>query len=289
MEKCNLCARHCNIERKNATGFCGTTDKLKIALADLFFWEEPVISGKNGSGAIFFSGCNLKCVFCQNYKISSLNYGKEITVERLAQIFKELEEKGANNINLVTPTHYINQIVSAFQIYRPKIPIVYNTNSYESDEGLNKIAKYVDIFLPDLKYYSKTLSKTLSSAPNYFEIATKNILKMVKLQPKVEINELGIMQKGVIIRHLVLPNCTDDSIKILEWIEHNAPNALVSVMGQYTPYFKACEFELINRKLTPLEYKVVLNKAQKLNLKGFEQELESATQNLIPNFDLKGV
>jgi putative pyruvate formate lyase activating enzyme len=228
-------------------------------------------------------------VFCQNYQISSNNLGKEISVTRLAQIFKELEEKGAHNINLVTPTHYINQIIEALEIYRPKIPIVYNTNSYESTESLQKISKYVDIFLPDLKYYSQDLSIALSHAPNYFDIATKNILQMLKSQPKIIIDKNGIMQKGVIIRHLVLPNCTDDSKKILEWINKNASNALTSVMGQYTPYFKACENALINRKLTPLEYKIVLKKVKQLKLKGFVQELSSADKDFIPNFNFKGV
>ena len=183
-EICNLFPRKCNINRNKNVGFCGVSNTVKIARAGLHFWEEPIISGESGSGTIFFSGCNLKCVYCQNYEISKQAFGKEISVERLAEIFKELENKGANNINLVTPSHYVTQIIEALKIYKPKVPIVYNTSGYDSVEEIKMLEGWVDVYLTDLKYYSKELSKKYSSAENYFEVATKAILEMVKQQPK---------------------------------------------------------------------------------------------------------
>lgn len=287
---CKICPRQCNIDRKNNVGFCGMNQNIKLAKADVFLWEEPVISGTNGSGAIFFSGCNLKCCFCQNYQISSGHWGKEISIQRLAKIFEELEQKNVHNINLVSPTHYQSQILQALKIYKPKVPIVWNSNGYESIESLQKLAGYVDIFLVDLKFFDKELSKKYCKAENYFDVATKAILEMIKQQPNVEIKN-GVMQKGVIIRHLVMPNCTVDSKKILDWIAQNAKdNVLVSIMSQYTPCHKANQFEEINRKIKPIEYKIVTNYAKELNItNGFLQEFESATENFIPLWDLKGV
>ena len=266
------------------------TQTVKLAKADVFLWEEPVISGKNGSGAIFFSGCNLKCCFCQNYQISSGHFGKEISTKRLAQIFEELEQKNVHNINLVTPTHYQSQILEALKIYRPKVPVVWNSNGYETVESLKQLENNVDIFLVDLKFCDPALSKKYCKAENYFEFATKAILEMIRQQPKVVIKD-GIMQKGVIIRHMVMPNCTDDSKKVLSWIAQNAKdNVLVSIMSQYTPCHKAGEFEEINRKIKPVEYKIVTNFAKELGIEnGFVQEYESATQDFIPLWDLKGV
>ena len=278
------------MDRSKAKGFCGTSEKIKLAKADVFLWEEPVISGTNGSGAVFFSGCNLKCCFCQNYEISSNNFGKEISAERLAEIFCELEQKGVHNINLVSPTHFSEQIISALKIYMPKIPIVWNSNGYEDLSELKKISQFVDIFLVDLKFFDDKLATKYCKAPNYFETASKAVKFMLDVAPKVEI-ENGIMKKGVIIRHPVMPNHTDDSIKILEWISQNVKNQyLLSLMGQYTPYFNACNFPEINRKLKPLEYKIVLKKAEELGLThGFAQELESGDEKYIPIWDLKGV
>lgn len=289
-EICNLCPRKCNINRNKNVGFCGVSNTVKIARACLHFWEEPIISGESGSGTIFFSGCNLKCVYCQNYEISKQAFGKEISVERLAEIFKELENKGANNINLVTPSHYVTQIIEALKIYKPKVPIVYNTSGYDSVEEIKMLEGWVDVYLTDLKYYSKELSKKYSSAENYFEVATKAILKMVKQQPK-NIYENGLLKKGVIIRHLVLPNNYKDSFEVLNWIKNNlGENALVSIMGQYTPCYNAKNFEEINRKLKPIEYKLVLNYFQKIGLKnGFMQSLDSADESYIPPFNLEGV
>lgn len=287
---CDICPRNCKIDRKKIKGFCGMQETVKLAKADVFMWEEPCISGKNGSGSIFFSGCNLKCCFCQNYEISSAEKGKEITIKRLADIFKELENKGVNNINLVSPSHYTNQIIKALKIYRPKIPIVWNSNGYEKIETISKISKYIDIFLVDLKFYDEKLSEKYCKAKNYFKYASNAVVEMLKLQPKLVYNE-NILTKGVIVRHLVMPNCTSDSIRILNWLsELDNKNFLISLMGQYTPYFKSKLFPEINRPLKPIEYKIVLQKANELGLtNGFAQELESCNESFIPIWDFKGV
>lgn len=287
---CNLCPRKCNVNRDLKSGFCGVSNTLKVARAQLHFWEEPIISGTNGSGTIFFSGCNLKCVYCQNYNISNENFGKDITTQRLAEIFKELENAGAHNINLVTPSHYVKQIVEALNIYKPKIPVVYNTSGYDSVEELKMLEGYVDVYLTDLKYYSSELSQKYSSAKNYFEVCSLAIKEMIRQQPK-NVIENGLIKKGVIIRHMVLPNCINDSFKVLEWIKNNlGEDVIVSVMGQYTPYFNASKFPEINRKLKPVEYKLVINHFNKLGLKnGFMQSLDSADENFIPPFNLEGV
>lgn len=287
---CNLCPRKCNVNRDLKSGFCGVSNTLKVARAQLHFWEEPIISGTNGSGTIFFSGCNLKCVYCQNFNISKENFGKDITTQRLAEIFKELENAGAHNINLVTPSHYVKQIVEALNIYKPKIPVVYNTSGYDSVEELKMLEGYVDVYLTDLKYYSSELSQKYSSAKNYFEVCSLAIKEMIRQQPK-NVMENGLIKKGVIIRHMVLPNCINDSFKVLDWIKNNLDeDVIVSVMGQYTPYFNASKFPEINRKLKPVEYKLVINHFNKLGLKnGFMQSLDSADENFIPPFNLEGV
>lgn len=288
--KCELCPRKCGIDRNKQVGFCGVTNTVKIARAGLHFWEEPIISGKEGSGTIFFSGCNLKCVYCQNYDISSEAFGKEITVERLAEIFKELEEKGANNINLVTPSHYVNQIVEALKIYKPKIPIVYNTSGYDLVEAIQKLNGFVDIYLTDLKYCSAEYSKKYSKAEDYFLVTTQAIKEMVKQQPK-NIFKNDMLVKGVVVRHMVLPGLINDSFNVLNWIKENlGEETIVSVMGQYTPYHNSKNYPEINRKLKPLEYKMVLNHFIKIGLKnGFSQELDSASEEYIPPFNLEGV
>lgn len=287
---CDICPRKCNIDRSKAVGFCGMTNTVKLAKADVFMWEEPCISGTNGSGAVFFSGCNLRCCFCQNFQISNQNFGKEISTKRLAQIFKELAEKDVHNINLVSPSHFVNQIIEALKIYKPNIPIVYNSNGYESVETIKKLKNYVDIYLVDLKFCSSELSQRYCKANNYFEVATAAIKEMISQKPKVIVQN-GIMKQGVIIRHLVMPNQTADSLKILQWIADNAKeNCLVSLMCQYTPYFNAKNFPEINRKLKPIEYKIVLTRANELGLtNGYAQDMSSATEDFIPLWDLKGV
>jgi len=293
MEKlCNICPRNCNINREKQVGFCRASNKPKVSKVMLHYYEEPPISGeeetgtlKNGSGAIFFSSCNLKCVYCQNYDISDGGLGKEITVEKLADLFKQLEDAGANNINLVTPTHFAEQIIEALNIYRPKIPIVWNTSGYEKLETIKKLKDYVDIYLTDFKYMDKSLSKTLSNAENYPDICKNATLEMKKNQPK-DIFENGLMKKGLIIRHLVLPTQTKNSLDVINWIYENLGNeTYFSIMSQYTPMSKAKNMEGFNRQITPLEYKIAINKAKNLEFKNvFYQDLESANSIYTPNF-----
>jgi len=286
---CNKCPRKCNVDRSKNVGVCGVGDLPRVAKAYLHEWEEPIITGKKGSGTIFFSGCNLKCVYCQNHKISHDSYGKYITHARLAEIFKNLENEGASNINLVSPSHYVHAIIEALKIYRPNIPIVYNTSGYDSVETLEEIKEYIDIFLVDFKYFDSCLAKTLSNAPDYPEVAKNAILKMREIIPE-EIYEGDVLKKGVLIRHLVLPNHTDDSIHVLEWIKDNVKNPLISLMGQYTPMYKAKFMEGMNRVLKPLEYKLVESKMLELGLtNGFTQELSSANDCYTPVFDCEGV
>lgn len=282
---CNMCAKKCNAIRtpEKGLGECQMTTNIKIAHYDLFMLEEPCISLNKGSGAIFFTGCNLKCVFCQNYEISTLNKGKYITIEQLADVFRELENSGAENINLVSPTHYALQIVEALKIYKPKIPVIYNTNAYENVETIEYVAQYVDVFLPDFKYFDSSISKMFSGIDDYYSVAIRAIKKMRQLKPDIYAPNGKILQ-GVIIRHMILPLCVSDSCKVLQTIRNEIPNTKVSLLAQYTPYGKACEFKSINRKITPKEYNRVLDEYQKLNLDGYIQELTSANEDFIPKF-----
>ena len=290
LEKCNLCPNNCSANRFSSVGRCKIGANITVAKAYLHEWEEPVISGKNGSGTIFFSGCTLGCVFCQNYQISSDNFGKEITPSHLADIFKSLEEKGAENINLVTPTPHIYGIIDALNIYRPNIPIVYNSSGYESVETLKLLDGYVDVYLPDFKYYDNDLAYKFSNVRNYREITVNAIDEMLRQTGKPKI-ENGLIKKGVIIRHLVLPSHTSDSIKVMsEILARYSSNVLVSLMGQYTPVRRNDKYDELNRKVTPLEYKRVLRYMQNVGLtNGFCQELDSSTTMYIPSFDLEGV
>lgn len=286
---CNGCPRRCGVDREKTYGFCGVPKSPKVAKAYLHKWEEPCISGENGSGTVFFSGCNLKCVYCQNFDISSEGKGKVISVQRLSEIFRELEEKGATNINLVSPSHYVDAIISALDIYRPNIPIVYNSNGYDSVESLERLKGYVDIFLIDFKYIDSALAQEYSLAKDYPDVAKANIQIARKLAPKEEFDG-EIMRKGVIIRHLVLPNHIDNSIGVIKWVADNVDNPFISLMGQYTPMYKANEHPKINRKLKPLEYKIVENKMLELGLtRGYTQDLSSAVEEYTPAFDLEGV
>lgn len=285
---CKQCPRHCKVNRKESTGFCGAKNLCQISKVMLHHWEEPIISGgekDRGSGTIFFSHCNLKCVYCQNYEISHFDVGQVCTDEKLANIFKELEKRGALNINLVTPTHYIENILNALKIYKPKIPIIYNTGGYDSPEMLKKLKGYVDVFLTDFKYYSDELALKYSSAPNYLG----NIQKCLSVMKSIcteDVIENGLMKKGIIVRHLILPNHTDDSLKVLDEIKNIlGAKTYVSLMSQYTPHGQAFEFKEINRKLKPLEYKRVKNYLFSLGFtNGFVQELNSATEEFIPDF-----
>ena len=285
---CNICPRACKINREKEKGFCGQTKKVRISKVMFHHYEEPLISGdekSKGSGAIFFTGCNLKCAFCQNFPISHNNKGKSISIKKLASIFKKLEEKGALNINLVTPSHFTLQIIEALKIYKPQIPIVWNSNGYETKESIELLKDYVDVYLVDLKYMDNALSTKYSKATNYVENAMQAIKQMKKNQPN-DIIENGLMKKGIIIRHLILPTHTADSIKCLDFINNEiGKDSIVSIMSQYEPRYEANKHPEINRKITPLEYKRVVNHALKLNMNNcFTQDLSSADSKYTPKF-----
>lgn len=292
LKSCNICPHKCWVNRLNGIkGRCKCDNKIKIALASVHNYEEPCISGKNGSGTVFFSNCNLNCIYCQNYEISQLGKGKEITIEHLAQIFIKQQEKNVNNINLVTPTMYVPQIIEAIKIARKKglnIPIIYNSNGYENVETIKKLNGYIDIYLPDLKYYSNEIAKKYSKIDNYFETAISAIKEMQKQVGNPIFNEEGIIQKGVIIRHLILPHHLLNTKNILKYVKENFDeNTYISIMAQYFPTYKAKEDKLINRKLTKKEYKEIENYLYLLNLKnGYIQELGEHEEEYVPNFDL---
>ena len=294
LSNCNLCPRNCHVDRDITTGFCGCTSQLKAARAALHYWEEPCISGTRGSGAVFFSGCTLKCCFCQNYAISQEHLGKEITPIRLGEIFLSLQEQGAHNIDLITATQYLPLILPALDMVKEQlhIPVVYNCGGYEKKETLALLKDYIDIYLPDLKYYSSVLSKRYSKAEDYFDVASLSILSMIEQTGGLEYDEHGILQKGVIIRHMVLPGCKEDSIRLLHWINDTLPKGsyLLSLLSQYTPFYKSCEYPEINRRITTYEYNKVLDTAVALGLTdGFMQEKSSAKEEYTPPFDLEGI
>lgn len=280
---CNSCPRKCNIDREKVAGYCGVT-KMKVAKVMTHFWEEPIICDENGSGAIFFSGCNLKCNYCQNYKITHEGKGKDYTPEMLAKVFEDFDNSKVNNINLVTPSHFVDEIVKAFEIYKPHKPVVYNSSGYDDVESLKKIDKYVDIYLVDLKYVDSDLSQRLSKAKDYFNVSSKAINLMLSSKPQ-DIFKNGILSRGVIIRHLVLPNHTDDSLRVLDYLKSlKLEDRYISLMGQYTPCYHASED--INRPIKKLEYTRVISYFNKLGFtKGFCQELSSSSTDFIPDFD----
>ena len=290
LKQCKICPHNCNVNRLNGKiGRCKCTDKIKIALASVHNYEEPCISGINGSGTIFFSNCNMNCIYCQNYEISRLGKGKEISIKELADIFINQQEKGVNNINLVTPTMYAFQIIEAIKLAKKNgliIPIIYNTNGYEKIETLKALQGYIDVYLPDLKYYSNKLSIKYSKVNNYFSVATEAIKEMYRQVGTPKFNEDGIMQRGIIIRHLVLPNHIQNSKNILKWIKENMPqDVYVSIMAQYFPTYKAKEDELLNRKLTKKEYKEIEKFLYTLDLKnGYIQELGEHEEEYVPDF-----
>ena len=279
LEKCEICPHRCGVNRtKNEIGRCKSTDKIKIGLYSIHHFEEPCISGKHGSGTVFFSNCNLNCVYCQNYEISQQGKGKEISIEELANIFIEQQNRQAENINLVTPTSYTLQIIEAIKIAKKqglKIPIIYNTNGYENIETLQLLEGYIDVYLPDLKYYDNEIGKKYSKVDNYFEIATKAIQEMYRQVGSPTFNDKGMIQKGVMIRHLVLPNNIDNSKKVLKWLKENMDEEVyIDVMVQYFPTYKAKEMEDLNRKLTKDEYQEIENYVFDLDIKnGYMKEL----------------
>ncbi len=292
LEKCKVCPHECQVNRNKAkVGKCKATDKVRIALYSTHDFEEPCISGEKGSGTVFFSNCNLNCIYCQNYEISQLGKGKDITIEELANIFLKQQEKGVENINLVTPTSYVLQIIEAIKIAKQKgfhIPILYNTNAYDKVETLRLLEGYIDIYLPDLKYAEDSLGLAYSKIQSYFAVATAAIHEMIRQVGMPKLNEKGMIQKGVMIRHLVLPNHITNSKKVLKWIKENLPNEIyVSVMAQYFPTYQAKKVKKLNRKLTKAEWQEIQEYIEKLGIdNGYVQELGEHEEEYVPKWEL---
>lgn len=304
--KCNLCPRACNVDRNVNTGFCGMTNDIYAARAALHMWEEPCISGEHGSGAVFFSGCTLRCIFCQNSEIAAAQVGKKITVERLSDIFLELQDKCANNINLVTATHFVPQVAEALVKAKNNglvIPVVYNSSAYENVSTLKILDGLVDVYLPDMKYIDSRLSAEYSKAPDYADVAKAAIQEMVRQTGKPEFFtdddelvksgsvEAGIMKKGVIVRHLVLPGTTKDSKAVIKYLlDTYADEIYISIMSQYTPFERLKKHPLLSRKVTRKEYDSVVDYAIECGINnGFIQEGDVAEESFIPEFDYEGI
>ena len=294
-ELCTKCPRNCGVNRQINMGFCKSYAVPKLAKAFLHQWEEPCISGNVGSGTVFFSGCNLKCIYCQNYDISQNSFGKEVSIERLMEIYLELQLNGAHNINLVNPTHYTDAIIESILPLKEsgqlKIPVVYNSNGYENVSTLKELENIVDVYLPDFKYFSEKTAQAYSFAPDYPEICKKAILEMFRQVGSPIFDENGIIRRGLIIRHLILPGHTKGSINILNWIAENLPHSVyVSLMSQYTPFYRANEFPKLNRPITRAEYERVTQHLCRLGLtNGYVQERNSSDTQYIPDFNLEGV
>ena len=289
LKNCNLCPRKCGVNRYIEKGFCWATNRIKLAYYSLHMWEEPIISGTNGSGTIFFSNCNLRCLYCQNKKISIDGYGKYISNKRLEEIMLELQDKGAHNINLVTPTHYVPQIVYTLHKIKDKklkIPVVYNTSSYENVGTIIALRGLVDIYLADLRYYDDTLGEKYSLCSNYFETATMAIDEMYRQVSKYELDENGLLKKGLVVRVLIIPGHIDDSKKIIEYLYKTyGDDIFISIMNQYTPVNK-CKYSNLNRKVTDEEYDSVVDYALELGVtNAFIQEGDTATSSFIPDFN----
>jgi putative pyruvate formate lyase activating enzyme len=273
------------VNRKNSLGFCGVDDNVRIAKYYLHKFEEPCVSGTNGSGTVFFCGCSLKCVFCQNYSLSRAERGKIISVKELADIFKQLEDSGAHNINLVTPTQYADKIMQALDLYRPNIPIVYNTHGYEKISVLEKLNKYVDVYLPDIKFFSPEVSNRYTGKKDYFEVASRAVKFMVESKPLL-FDKDGLIKSGVIVRHLVLPQNVNDTKRVLDWFTEFSDKAYINVMSQYTPFGNIDSYPELKRKLTKREYESVLDYVISLGLKNvFYQDQKSSSTEYIPNWD----
>ena len=292
---CTLCPRECNVERqKGQKGFCGATSDVKIARVSLHHWEEPCISGKNGSGTVFFSGCNMKCVFCQNYEISTLNKGYIVSAEELAECFLNLQNRNAHNINLVTPTHYADDIIKALDIAKKKglnIPVVYNSGGYEKIETLKKLKDYIDIYIPDFKYFNDKYAIKYSSANDYCNTVKNAIDEMYAQTGPFVINKNGIMEKGVIVRHLMLPGLLFDTKKIIDYLyDSYGDNIYLSIMSQYTPMPNTLNIEKLNKKLSINHYNTMINYCEEKGIKyAFIQGEDSADKCYIPEFyDKKG-
>ena len=295
LENCLLCNRKCGVNRlKGELGVCSAGDSVKIARAALHLWEEPPISGENGSGTVFFSHCNFKCVFCQNHEISQNYNGATISIERLSDIFLELQEKGANNINLVTPTHYVPQIIEALDISKAKglnLPILYNTNGYDSLDTIKYLDGYIDVYLPDFKYFNNKYAIKYSKVNDYKDNLIPVLKEMVRQTGSPKFDDNGLITKGVIIRHLMLPGLLFDSKKVIDTIYKTFGNQVyISIMNQYTPMFKACEYPEINKRLNSKHYESLINYASEIGvINGFIQDSEASSTDFVPSFNLEGV
>ncbi len=287
--KCELCPRRCGVNRSVSVGACGQSDRIRIARVGLHMWEEPPISGERGSGTVFFSGCQLRCVFCQNYEISQLRRGYEITEEKLADQFLRLRDMGAENINLVSPTPFLPSVMNALNSVKPRlgIPIIMNSGGYERVETIKALKGYIDVYLPDLKYFSSETSKKYSGAEDYFECAIHAIEEMYAQVGKPELDRRGMIKKGVIVRHLILPGGRFDSEKAIRALgeRFSSDEILLSLMRQYTPMYRAGEFKEINRRVSTFEYNYVLKAAEEYCFDGFTQSLESCGENYVPQFE----
>lgn len=279
--KCFDCPRRCGVDRSQNAGFCGESDKIRVAkIIENFMWEEPCISGSKGALAIFFAGCNLRCSFCQNYKISHNGFGKEYTVQEFRDLMLSYDLSTFSSIDLVTPTHFSSLLLDVFDGLKLPLPIVWNSSGYENEDMIERLSGFVDVFLPDFKYYSSDLSKGLSCAEDYFQVASKAICIMKKAKPQ-NIFHNGVMQSGLLIRHLVLPGQQLDSFKVLDFIKENIDDPFISLMSQFTPNGNGN----LQRKILPLEYKAVVAHAQKLGLTdGYIQEGASASDQFVPKF-----
>ena len=294
LKNCKLCPRNCNINRHENKGFCNIDDKIYLARCDLYHYEEPSISGNNGSGAIFFSGCNLKCIYCQNYDISNNKIQKPVTTKRLSNIFIELQNKKAHNINLVTPTMYIPMIKEAIISAKKKgltIPIVYNCSGYENVDALKELDGLIDIYMPDFKYIDNSISLKYSKCPNYVESVKASLKEMYRQTGPNKFNKNGIMTKGVLVRHLILPNLLNDSKKILKYLyETYKDNIYISIMNQYTPLKQVKNIKELNKKITKEEYEEIIEYAINIGIKNaYAQDDETASESFIPEFDYTGV
>lgn len=291
---CTLCPRRCRADRTISSGYCGMGAVPMAAKACLHKWEEPCIAYKNGAGTVFFTGCSLHCVYCQNNVISSEGFGAQVPADRLSDIFLRLQDDGADNIELVTPTHFIPDIIYALEKVKNRlsVPVVYNTGGYELKETIRRLEGLVDVYLPDIKYYSSEISEKYSNAPDYFEYASEAVLEMIRQTGDLCYNDEGGLLRGTVIRHLVIPGCRHDSIRIMEWIAENTDSeqVLISIMNQYTPFdFIPDIFTDLKRHVTKMEYNSVVRKATELGLNGFTQDSSSAKEEYVPDFDLSGI
>lgn len=292
--RCNICPRRCDIDRTGHKGYCGETEEIRVARAALHQWEEPCISGTKGSGTVFFTGCNLRCVYCQNKVISDGKVGMAVSKERLAQLFINLKDQGAHNINMVTPTHFTSQIIEAIKLSRSKgmdLPIVWNTSGYETEETIDSLSGYVDVYLTDFKYMDSETAGKYSFCPDYPDVAKKALSKMVSQIGKVELDSNGIIKKGVVVRHLLLPGHVEESMRVLDYLHSEYGDGIyISIMSQFTPNGNLKKFPEINRKVTKYEYDKLVDYADKIGIvNAYVQEGSAAKESFIPDFDYTGL